>query len=77
MRLVSLQKYIHMKTETRGEHHVKTEDQVTHLQAEERQRLPTKQQRLEIGKEGFSDRLQREHIPTNTLISDFYSPELR
>ena len=76
MRLVSLQKYIHVKTKTQGEHHVKMKDQVTHLQAEKGQRLPTKQPRLEIGKAGFSDRLQREHIPTNTLISDFYPPEL-
>ena len=39
--------------------------------------VTNEQQKLETGEERFSDRLQREPWPANTLISEFQPLELR
>ena len=56
---------------TQGECHVSmnTDIEVINLQAKER--VPANHQKSSRGKEGLPYRFQREHDPTNTLISDF------
>ena len=53
-----------------------TEIGVMQLQVKESQKLSSDHQKLERGKQGFFNRVQRAHGLDDTLTLDFWSPEL-
>lgn len=58
------------------EYHVTTEGKIAVMQAKEHPELPVTPGAKEKAWNRFSSSLQREHVPANTLISDFWFPEL-
>lgn len=53
-----------------------TEIGVMQLQVKESQKLSSDHQKLERGRQGFFNRVQRAHGLDDTLTLDFWSPEL-